>query len=171
MNDFFARLSPLAKIIIIIIGLILLFVVFNYEPASDVRDLETSSLLDESQYALYEEPDKEEVVVFDVESEQPVVQKEIVSPAPQKEEPPKIKGSFFSVQVASLRDATKAKELAQKLIAQGFQAETVSEDLGSQGTWNRVYVGRFQDKAKVQSELEKLKTTYKDCFIKIRNVE
>lgn len=62
----------------------------------------------------------------------------------------------FTVQVAALKDSKDAKELASKLVANGFLAYSVTGKSDDGNLWYRVRVGKFQNKQGAVEEKERL---------------
>jgi len=63
----------------------------------------------------------------------------------------------FTVQVASLTDSTKAKELVSSLKERGFKAYTVTVQVPDKGTYHRVRVGHFKDRHEAKQIVAKLR--------------
>jgi cell division septation protein DedD len=63
----------------------------------------------------------------------------------------------LTIQVASLKDPADAARLVLSLQAKGFAAYRVSAQVPASGTWHRVRVGVFKDRAAAQAVLERLK--------------
>jgi cell division septation protein DedD len=59
--------------------------------------------------------------------------------------------------VASLKDPADAARLVLSLQAKGFAAYRVTAQVPGSGTWHRVRVGVFKDRAAAQAVLERLK--------------
>ncbi len=188
MSDFFTNLNPWAKGAIIVLGIVLLFLIFNYEPAS--RMPEVSKIADyDPEYSfedeeVYENVEEKVGAVESVTAETAPQEKETemiaegtkmaerptVSPAkeePQAEEKTPMT-EFYSVQIASLKEEERAKNLASKIGETGYSVEVVVQDIGGKGTWHRVYVGRYASKKEAEKILSRIRADYKDAFIKMR---
>lgn len=63
----------------------------------------------------------------------------------------------LTIQVASLKDPADAARLVLSLQAKGFAAYRVRAQVPASGTWHRVRVGAFKDRAAAQAVLERLK--------------
>jgi cell division septation protein DedD len=63
----------------------------------------------------------------------------------------------FTVQVASLTDSVKAKELVSSLKDRGFKAYTVTVQVPDKGTYHRVRVGHFKDRHQAKQIVAKLR--------------
>lgn len=74
-----------------------------------------------------------------------------------------VKKEEFSVQLASFSERTSAEKELSNLKNKGYQAFIVSS-----GKYYVVGVGFFSNKGQAQAVLTKLKTTYKDAYIKKR---
>ena len=89
------------------------------------------------------------------------------APAPHLTETPAPKGSprtvpgrsetgRFTIQVAAIRDETRARELESRLNRKGYSAYTIKTDLEDKGVWFRVRVGRFATREEALSAAEKI---------------
>jgi cell division septation protein DedD len=88
-------------------------------------------------------------------------------PAPAKPQPaaqPAADGEL-TIQVASLKDPADAARLVLSLQAKGFAAYRVSAQVPASGTWHRVRVGAFKDRAAAQAVLERLKNEKFDGLV------
>ena len=63
----------------------------------------------------------------------------------------------FTVQVASSRDAGFADSLVARLKTENYPAYRVTVRIPGKGTWHRVRIGRFQNRAEAARLLERLK--------------
>jgi len=80
-------------------------------------------------------------------------------PAAAKPEPVKAaaQSKAFALQVASYQDSTQAKELLSRLDGKGYgKARVVKAEVPGKGTYFRVRLGPFPDRAKAQKVQEKL---------------
>lgn len=84
-------------------------------------------------------------------------------PAPEVVKPV---GSLYAIQVSSFKTSAGAKQDVDKLIKKGYEAYSMPKDLGSQGTWYRVYIGRFSTQSSAVALLEEVKKEFKDSFIR-----
>lgn len=66
-------------------------------------------------------------------------------------------GAGFTIQVASLKDMKVAAELAGILKKKGYQAYTVSAKIPGKGTWHRIRIGHFKNRADAANILGRLK--------------
>ena len=73
---------------------------------------------------------------------------------------PEIKDAY-AVQLAAFEKIDSAIEEQDRLRKRGYHA-----DIKRVGHYYQLYVGGFDTKAKAQGALNKLKTNYKDCYIK-----
>ncbi len=89
------------------------------------------------------------------------------APAPNLTEAPAPKGSpraipdrsdtgRFTIQVAAIRDESRALELESRLNRKGYYAYTIKTDLQAKGVWFRVRVGRFATREEALSAAEKI---------------
>jgi len=181
MKDFFLRLHPWVRILIIFVIILLVLVILNYQPSSEKKietveeifdmDMETGSVENTSQV---------EVVAPVVASSDtagvaaqptpaaPAAVAESTPPAKAVEATPKITGNFYSVQVASSQDEAKSKQLVEKLKKDGFTAEVSSKMIEGKGTWFRVYVERFEKKADAEAKAAGLQAKYPGSFVILR---
>lgn len=109
------------------------------------------------------------------------VQKEVVQEVVRKEVPiasekkievkkivkkPLAGTKVYTIQVASFKTEDRAKKSLQGLKEKGFSsAYIMSKNLGAKGVWYRIYVGKFNTKAKAKETLVKVKKIYKGSFI------
>jgi len=70
--------------------------------------------------------------------------------------PAKAVSGGYVLQVASFRDVESAETLRQKLASKGYPQFTEPADLGSKGTWYRVYVGPVATKEAAEAHSRKL---------------
>ena len=76
-------------------------------------------------------------------------------------------GEKFAVQVASLKEKTKANQLSKKLSTLGYTPRTVENDIPGKGKWFRVVIDGFSGKAAAQTAAEKISgKTGAHCIIK-----
>jgi len=92
----------------------------------------------------------------------PVKKKEILK---KVEAQPKSKG-VYTVQLASFKTENRAQKILEELNKKGYSsAYIISKNLGTKGTWYRVYVGNFENKMQASEFLAKIKPEYKSSFI------
>jgi len=63
----------------------------------------------------------------------------------------------FTLQVASLKDLSKAENVVSLLKKKGFMAYTVTAHVSGKGTYHRVRVGRFKDRNDARETASKLR--------------
>lgn len=179
MKAFFLSLHPGVRIVLVLVLVIGLLVVLNYQPAQEkpVEDIdEFAELNGEAEDAggqiIYEtiEPAPTEETPMPPSAQPPA---ETAAPGPSvpvqpKPAQPQLTSNFYSIQVASSQDQARAKDLADKLKKEGFAAEAISQSVQG-ATWYRVYVGRFATKEEANAKLPALRQKYPDSFIKFRN--
>lgn len=68
---------------------------------------------------------------------------------------------LYTIQIATFKSFSLAKKEAQKVESSGEPVKIVSKK-----GYYKIYVGRFKTKKEAKSLLNKLKETYKDCFIR-----
>lgn len=73
--------------------------------------------------------------------------KQAETPAPPAETQQSAAAGRFAVQVGSYNEVGQANERAEKLRAAGYDPRVVSVELPKRGTWFRVMVGSFSDRA------------------------
>ena len=100
----------------------------------------------------------EDIVTLPEASEQIQVQKEA-----KKVIPAKSSSSLFVVQLASYKDIVKARKEQESLRSKGYEAEVAGS-----GKYSVLYVVGFDNKNEANVARAKLKSRYKDCFIKHR---
>ncbi|MBU0469644.1 MAG: SPOR domain-containing protein [Candidatus Omnitrophica bacterium] len=89
--------------------------------------------------------------------------KEVVFKKPVLEQPA---GVFYAVQVASFKDSSRAKQDVENLTKKGYKAYSLPANLGSKGTWHRVYIGKFDTKNSAMLFLQEIKKDFADSFIR-----
>ena len=75
-------------------------------------------------------------------------------PSPTPKAPPAAGGAML--QVAALREAASAEQIAHKLREQGFAVRIVKARVDGQGTWYRVRIGPFATRQATQEVRERL---------------
>jgi cell division septation protein DedD len=76
-------------------------------------------------------------------------------------------GGNFSVQVASLKEKTKAHQMNKKISALGFTPRIVETNVPGKGTWFRIVVYGFSSKALAQTAGEKISNkTGTNCIVR-----
>jgi cell division protein FtsN len=76
-------------------------------------------------------------------------------------------GGKFSVQVASLKEKTKADQMNKKISALGFTPQIVETNVPGKGTWFRVVVYGFSSKALAQAAAGKISNkTGTSCIVR-----
>jgi cell division septation protein DedD len=80
-------------------------------------------------------------------------------------------GGNFSVQVASLKEKTKAHQMNKKILALGFTPRIMETNVPGKGTWFRVVVYGFSSKALAQTAAEKISNkTGTNCIVRRMDV-
>ncbi len=159
---------------IIIVFVITVFAVFNYQEGKDAVPL--SEIF----------PD-EEVFPVDVayefaqEETAPVKGKEAL-PAPQEAKavipaetsiqnlvPPESisigKTAAYTIQIASFKDKKRAEEALASIKVNVPSAYIASRDLGEKGVWYRIYAGQFERRAEADLTLNDVKQNYDSSFV------
>lgn len=73
----------------------------------------------------------------------------------------------YIVQAASLKEKAKAYQLNKKIAALGFEPKIIPVEIKSKGTWYRVIIAGFENKAKAQEAAAKIsKKTGTSCIIR-----
>jgi cell division septation protein DedD len=76
-------------------------------------------------------------------------------------------GTKFSVQVASLKEKTKAAQMSKKITGLGFAPQIVETDVPGKGKWFRVIVYGFVSKPQAQAAAKKIaEKTGKRCIVR-----
>ena len=70
---------------------------------------------------------------------------------------PWTKASGYTIQVVSLKKFDKALQAVRRLRGTGFQAYIKNADLGARGTWYRVRVGHYRDRAEARKALSEIR--------------
>ena len=65
-------------------------------------------------------------------------------------------GRILTIQVASLKDPKAADKLVTKLKKKGYAAYKTTADISGKGTWHRVRIGYFKNRADAKKILNKL---------------
>jgi len=66
-------------------------------------------------------------------------------------------GRILTIQVASLKDPKAADKLVTKLKKKGYAAYKTTVDISGKGTWHRVRIGHFKNRADAKKILNKLR--------------
>ncbi len=78
---------------------------------------------------------------------------------------------MFAVQVASLKEKTKADQLNKRLLTLGYKPRIVENNVPGKGKWFRVVVDGFTSRANAQAAAEKISgKTGAHCVVKRVNV-
>lgn len=73
----------------------------------------------------------------------------------------------FVIQVASLKEKTKAAQMHKNITAMGYQSTVVKTEIQGKGTWFRVIVTGFETKVQAQAAADKIAQKIKiKCIIK-----
>lgn len=185
MKAFFLSLHPGVRIVLVLVLVIGLLVVLNYQPAEKkpVEDFdEFAEITDEAEdtggQIIYEtiEPAPEPASTEEAQTQAPASVPTPAEPtapsqaAPAQPQPvqSQLTANFYSIQVASSKDLARAQELAGRLKKEGLAAEVISQSVEG-STWHRVYVGRYATKEEANAKLPALRQKYPDSFIKFRN--
>ena len=64
----------------------------------------------------------------------------------------------LTLQVASLRDAKTADDMVTRLRKEGYSVSRIGVTIPGQGTWYRVQVGRFRDRAQAAKTMRALES-------------
>jgi cell division protein FtsN len=76
----------------------------------------------------------------------------------------------FIIQAASLKEKAKASQMSKSIAALGFKSRVVEIDIKGKGTWFRVIVSGFDERAQAQAAADKIAKKIKTKCI-IRRVE
>jgi cell division protein FtsN len=76
----------------------------------------------------------------------------------------------FIIQAASLKEKAKATKISKSIAALGFKSRVVEIDIKGKGTWFRVIVSGFDERAQAQAAADKISKKIKTNCI-IRRVE
>ena len=99
----------------------------------------------------------------------PEIGKDVVSGKPKEKTVTKkdqIQRGFFTIQVAAFYDLSRGKQIVKELRTEGYQAYVRPGDLQKQEQVYRVLVGNFETKEQAALLLPKLKSKFKDSFIR-----
>lgn len=115
-------------------------------------------------------PPREEVVSAKEEvsrQEPPVVEKSPMENKSTMKEAPQSDSRSFLIQVASLKDREKAREIDKAVVKMGYSSKVVKTDIKGKGTWYRVIATGFETKAKAQIAAGKISRKVKtNCIIR-----
>ncbi len=109
--------------------------------------------------------DKKEVEEEGKPAKQPVMES-----SPKPEPPPRspklnAETAKMSIQVASFKDPEAAETKANELKQKGYEAYVSKGEIPNKGTWYRVRIGYFNERAQAVTTLEKLKKHRISCFM------
>jgi cell division septation protein DedD len=88
----------------------------------------------------------------------PSLAKKDTEASPSKAEAPGAKNMPFTLQVASLRDLSKAEKMVSLLKTKGYKAYAVTAQVSGKGTYHRVRVGHFKDRGDARTTALRLRT-------------
>ena len=97
-----------------------------------------------------------------------------IEPPPRKrtpKPPPEPGGDRgrFTVQVASVREVSRAQDLERRLKQRGYSAFVLKTDMKEKGVWYRVRVGRFETREGARTMAEKIEAYEKMDTLIVRN--
>jgi len=73
----------------------------------------------------------------------------------------------FMIQVASLKEKAKANQMSKSITALGFKSSIVRIDIKGKGTWFRVIVSGFDERAQAQDAADKIAKKMKtNCIVR-----
>lgn len=67
-----------------------------------------------------------------------------------------VREAVFSIQVASMKEKTKAAQMSKKLSALGYHPRIVENNVAGKGRWYRVVIDGFATRALAQAAVEKI---------------
>lgn len=71
----------------------------------------------------------------------------------------------YTIQIASFKEKAMAEKALIDVQQKDHPGYIVSKDLGSKGTWHRIYVGQFQNKDEADQYLSKVQSDFKNSFV------
>lgn len=77
-------------------------------------------------------------------------------------------GRILTIQVASLKDPKAADKLLTKLKKKGYDAYKTTADISGKGTWHRVRIGYFKNKAGAKKILNRLRKENRKVILMYR---
>lgn len=78
-----------------------------------------------------------------------------------------VRNAKFSVQVASLKEKTKANQMSKKLSALGYTPRIVENNIPGKGKWFRIVIDGFTSKTLAQAAAEKISSkTGTSCIVR-----
>lgn len=77
-------------------------------------------------------------------------------------------GRILTIQVASLKDPKAADKLVTKLKKKGYAAYKTTADISGKGTWHRVRIGYFKNKAGAKKILNRLRKENRKVILMYR---
>lgn len=108
----------------------------------------------------------------EVKPEPLAVEKKVEAPVAKPTPPEKktidvveMKGTPYTIQVASFKDKAKAQQKVQEVQKKDYTAFLAAKDLKGKGTYYRVYIGKFDSKADADQHLSKVKKDYAGSFV------
>jgi len=109
--------------------------------------------------------------------DQPLTEKKMVETPPPQTVDPKLEvkevekpvdasKQTFIIQAAALKEKAKAGQMSKSITALGFKSRVVEIDIKGKGTWFRVIVSGFDERAQAQAAADKIaKKTKTNCII------
>ncbi len=77
-------------------------------------------------------------------------------------------GRILTIQVASLKDPKAANKLVTKLKKKGYDAYKTTADISGKGTWHRVRIGYFKNRADAKKILNRLRKENRKVILMYR---
>jgi cell division septation protein DedD len=160
-----------------IVIVITVFVVFNYQEGKDAVPL-SQIFPDEEVFPVdveYEFVQEQVVSNESVDTPVSVVSQKVETMMPKETvretlasvdpEPVKISAAAYTIQIASFKDKKRAEEALAAIRAKVPSAYVAARDLGSKGTWYRIYAGQFQGRNEAEISLNDIQKNYDSSFI------
>ncbi|HBG61490.1 MAG: hypothetical protein A2Y03_06100 [Omnitrophica WOR_2 bacterium GWF2_38_59] len=134
--------------------------VVNQEEQVEAKEVEAKAVEAKAVEPIVKKP------VANVVQESKVVEDQVKKAVVKKPEIVQPAASFYAIQVSSFKNSSKAQQDVDNLIKKGYEAYIMPMNLGSQGVWYRVYIGKFETKSSAMLFLQGIQKDFKDSFIR-----
>jgi len=158
--------------LVLVIVIVTVFVVFNYQEGRDAVPL-SEIFPDEkavSHDVAYEFVEEEPAAPAPATTVTAVVPAPAPTKAPEKaaivaSAPSVASTANYTVQIASFKDKKRAEEALANIQIKVPSAYMAARDLGTKGTWYRIYAGQFDQRRQAEVTLNDIKKDFDSSFI------
>jgi septal ring-binding cell division protein DamX len=164
--------------LVLIIVAVTTFVVFNYQAGKDAVPLseifpDDPGISTDIAYEFAEDetvpaPAKEALPVVQEAAVVPVTPpapKPVIKTTTSVSKPAAVSTGNYTVQIASFKDKKRAEAALADIQIKVPSAYMAARDLGTKGTWYRIYAGQFAERNQAEVTLNDIKKNFNSSFI------